>query len=270
MRAVHGLIESNGIGLRNYKVSLYASLRCKGGETSQFRFSTATRSSEEQDQSCNSGGGWQCLAHTTTDAMGHFSMAYSVPQMHPEQPQPPLFVEAVSGPVMLASAIGNVGSVPQNVVINELTTVATGNAFAQFISNWSIQGNPYGMSNAVPMAANLADPQSGDVGVVLASSPNATETSTLATFNSLSNAVASCVAVAKNCKKLFKAATPPGGSPPTNLLQAVANIVKNPSYLKPNGTPAPNDPLFDLSEQREIYSPYLTQRPTNWLLFLRV
>ena len=171
---------------------------------------------------------------------------------------------------MLASAIGNVGNVPQNVVINELTTVATGNAFAQFIGNRRIQGNPYGMSNAVQMAANLADPQSGDVGVVLASLPNATETTTLATFNSLTNAVASCVAVASNCAKLFEAATPPGGPPPSNVLQAVANIVKNPSYLNPNGTPAPDDPLFDLSEQREINSPYLTQRPPSWLLFLKL
>ncbi|MGA2411360.1 MAG: hypothetical protein ABSG46_13350 [Candidatus Binataceae bacterium] len=72
---------------------------------------------------------------------------------------------------MLASAIGNVGSVPQNVVVNELTTVATGNAFAQFVGNWSIEGNPCGISNAIQMAANLADPQSGDAGIVLASLP---------------------------------------------------------------------------------------------------
>jgi len=244
MGSVQGLVESDGVGLRNYQVSLYASLP--------------------------NGGGWQSLAHTTTDATGHFTMTYSVPQTQSGQPQPPLFVEAVSGPVMLASAIGNVGNVPQNVVINELTTVATGNAFAQFIGNWGIQGNPYGISNAVQMAANLADPHNGDVGVVLASLPNATETSTLATFNSLTNAVASCVAVANNCAKLFAAATPPGGPTPANVLQAVANGVKNPSYLKPNGTPAPDDPLFDLSEQRKIYSPYLAQRPTNWLLFLKI
>lgn len=126
------------------------------------------------------------------------------------------------------------------------------------------------MSNAAHMAANLADPQTGEVGVVLASTPNGTETTTLETFNSLANVVASCVAVSSNCAKLFTAATPPGGLPPANVLQAVANIVKNPAYLQPDGTPAADDPLFDLSQQTEIYSPFLTQRPTNWLLFLKI
>jgi len=32
--SVQGLVESNGIGLRNYQVSLYASVPCEGGENS--------------------------------------------------------------------------------------------------------------------------------------------------------------------------------------------------------------------------------------------
>jgi hypothetical protein len=124
------------------------------------------------------------------------------------------------------------------------------------------------MINAVQMAANLADPKTGTVGVVLASTPNGTETSTFPTFNSLSNVVASCVADAHNCTKLFKAATPPGGLRPTNVLQAVANIVKNPSY--PGYPSNANDPVFLLSEVDPVYQPALAQRPTNWLLFLKI
>ena len=245
---LHGRVESNGDALRGYEVSLYAGLI--GGH--------------------RPGPDRKLLGVAITNRSGDFRIAYSLPIGRPGQIQPPLFIEAVSGPVMLASAIGNAGDAPGNVVVNERTTVATGNAFAQFINHWSIEGNAYGMSNATQMAANLADPRTGDVGIVLASSPNAMETTTLATFNSLTNAVASCVAVGNNCAKLFEAATPPGGVPPTSVLQALANIVKNPSYLESDGTPAPDDPLFDLSEQREIYSPFLTKRPTNWLLFLKI
>src|SRR5207249_10893516 len=49
-----------------------------------------------------------------------------------------------------------------------------------------------------------------------------------------------------------------------NMLQALANIVRNPSYT---GT---QDPIFLLSGLRPIYLPALTQAPTNWLLFLKI
>jgi len=204
---LHGRVESNGAGLRSYQVSLYAGFI--GGHVPD----------------------WQLLGVATSDHAGNFRITYSLPSLPTDQFQPLLFAEAVSGPVMLASAIGSANHLPQHVVINERTTVATGNAFAQFVNGWSIEGNPYGMSNAIRMAANLADPNTGNVGKVLALSPNGKKTSTLATFNSLSNAVASCVAVASNCTKLFEATTPSGGPAPTNVLQAVANIVKYPSYL---------------------------------------
>jgi hypothetical protein len=102
---------------------------------------------------------------------------------------------------------------------------------------------------------------------VLASTPNGTETSTLATFNSLANAVASCTADEANCAALLEAARPPGGSPPATMLQAVANIVKYPSY--PAGRSVQGDPVFDLAQLAPIYAPALAEPPTSWLLFLK-
>ena len=52
------------------------------------------------------------------------------------------------------------------------------------------------------------------------------------------------------------------------MLQAIANIVKNPSY--PGYPLNDKDPLFQLSQLRPIYQPALTHRPTNWLLFLKI
>jgi hypothetical protein len=210
---------------------------------------------------------WVRLGSDTTDEAGHFDITYSLPRQLADH-RPLLFVEATRGAAMLASAIGTAPRmVPDHVVLNERTTVATGNAFAQFVDGRTVVGNRYGMRNAVRMAANLADPRTGAVGSVLASKPNGTKTSTLATFNSLTNVVASCVADIDNCARLFAATAPPGGPPPTTVLQAVANIVKYPSY--PRYRHLNGDPVFRLSRLVPLYQPALAKRPTNWLLFLK-
>ncbi|WHZ23875.1 MAG: hypothetical protein OJF47_002987 [Nitrospira sp.] len=245
-RSLDGFVTSDRTGLANYHVSLYASY-------------AGTRPRYER------------IGSTTTDDSGHFRIMYSPVTDREDitgKRHPVLFVIAENGPVMLASAIGTGADVPDKVVVNEQTTVATGNAFAQFVQSKEIVGNPYGMTNAAHMARNLADPQTGAVGMVLKSSPNGTETSTYPTFNSLTNVVTSCIAEAGNCAKLLQAATPPGGPPPENVLQAIANLVKNPAY--PRYPADTDDPIFLLSRIKPIYQPALKVRPTNWLLFLKI
>ncbi len=156
------------------------------------------------------------------------------------------------------SVSGSPPLVPVVVDVNERTTVATANAFAQFVNGSMIEGNTVGMSNALPMAGNLANPITGNVAIVLSATANGGETSTFATFNSLTNVVASCLASASNCAQLFKITTPAGGPAPTNVLQALVNVVKYPSYLDSMGDRASDDPLFDLSQKRQIYTPFLT------------
>ncbi len=263
---LEGLVTGNGAGLAGYRVTLYASF-----SSHRPRF--------------------ERIGSAVTDSSGHFRIAH-FPIGHKQEFEqferessdgadrfrrddklkpgrnPVVFVIAEKGPVMLASAIGIGPNIPETVVVNERTTVATGNAFAQFIHGRKIEGNLYGMANAVHMAANLADPQTGTVGVVLSSTPNGTWTSTFPTFNSLTNVVASCVADTLNCAKLFAATTPPGESPPTTVLEALANLVKYPSY--PGYPSNSDDPVFLLSQATSINQPALTQRPTNWLLFLKI
>ncbi len=233
-----GTVQSGSNGLSGYQVSLYAAF-------------------------VDSRPDWVLLGSDTSDKSGDFTIKYKLPQGREGDPSV-LFVLAERGQAQLAAAIGTGSMSPDYVVINERTTVATGNAFAQFIRPRRIAGNTYGMLNGVPMAANFADPKTGTVGLVLRVSPNGTETSALPTFNSLSNAVASCVASAANCRRLFDAATPPGGAAPLNVLQALSNIVKNPAYT---GT---QDPVFALSLMQPTYRPALDQRPNNWLLFLKI
>jgi hypothetical protein len=239
---LQGTVSSAGLGLASYQVSLYGSF-------------------------IQSGPRWQLLGSGTTDSSGHFTISYVVDGSW-NQDQPVLFVEATRGSSMLASVIGIGLGAPASVVVNELTTVATANAFAQFIGSVSIQGNFYGMKNAFSMLGNLADPVTGNVGIVLSSTPNGTETFTYATFNSLANLVAGCVANSANCAQLISVTTPTGQSPPANVLQALANLVNYPSYP---GYPFDNqDPIFMLSQADPVYPPALPHRPTSWLLFLKI
>lgn len=147
---------------------------------------------------------------------------------------------------MLASAIGVGSNAPWDVVVNERTTVATGNAFAQFVQGRRIKGNTYGMINAVHMATNLADPKTGAVGTVLAATPNETETSTLATLNSLTNVVAGCVADAHKLHRTVQsgyAARRIDPNQPTSGAREHGEISVVSRY--PSDT---EDPLFVLSE----------------------
>jgi len=176
---LNGTVESSGHGLKGSRVPLYGSF-------------------------VDHGPRWMLLGSDMSNRRGDFQITYSIPKGLVNNQQPVLFVEAEHGPVILASAIGVGTKVPARVVVNERTTVATANAFAQFVDGKRIEGNTYGMINAVSMAGNFADPETGEVAIVLASTPNGTETSTFPTFNSLTNVVASCVADASNCPKLFR------------------------------------------------------------------
>ena len=239
---LQGTVVSGGHGLAGYQVSLYGSF-------------------------IQSGSPWMLLGSGTTDGAGHFTINYTVDGSWSHD-QPVLFVEATHSAAMLASVIGIGLDAPASVVVNKRTTVATANVFAQFVGSASIQGNFYGMKNAVSMAANLADPVTGDAGIILSSTPNGKETLTYATFNSLTNVVAACVAADANCAALITAATPAGQPPPANVLQALANVVNYPAYP---GYPDNNqDPIYLLSQVDPIYQPALGARPTSWLLFLKI
>jgi hypothetical protein len=234
---LHGSVESDGAGLQGYRVSLLASFVGAGGHA-------------------------RILGHDTSGPFGGFRIDYRLPHGLASESPPVLFVLAEKGPAMLASALGQ-APLAGRVVVNELTTVATAFAFAQFVDGKTIEGNRYGMINAVRMAANMANPETGRTAKVLDRSPNGRETEARTTFYSLANTVANCIASEVGCENLFEATTLPGGSPPTTVIQALANIAKYPWLNVAE--------LFDLSFQHAIYEPALprTEPPDAWILFLK-
>ncbi|ACU77462.1 NHL repeat containing protein [Catenulispora acidiphila DSM 44928] len=215
------------------------------------------------------------LAHVRTGSHGEFGLIYR----RPVDPTAVLYLTADVGqpsrerssaghpaaPVELAAALGSPSSAttPSSaspVVINERTTVAAGYALAQFIGDRGVSGTYPGLQNAAAISHNLADVTTGQIAPLLASPPNGALTSTLATFNTLADLVAGCVA-GQTCQSLFALAQPPGKAQPTNTLQAVADIARTPS----NNVPG----LFALAAVKQPYTPTLTAAPDAWTLAIR-
>jgi sugar lactone lactonase YvrE len=164
-------------------------------------------------------------------------------------------------PAVLATVLPT-GPPPAQVVVNELTTVAAAYATAQFSELARIAGPHPGLPNAAGMAQNIADATTGEVAEVLATAPNGSETSTLATVGSLANAVAACAADDLACDALLAAATAPGRPAPGNTFEALAEIARHP------GT-APAD-VFAVTELGPTpYAPARDLPPAAWTVALR-
>lgn len=201
----------------------------------------------------------RALGGAVTDARGRFTISY-----RDARAGAVLYLTAgTRSAVRLAAMLGPAPR-PRRVVVNELTTAATGFALAQFTDGWRIGGPSPGPRNAALMARNLADPRTGRVSPVLLRTPNGGQTSTLATFRSVANMLAGCARSARHCTRLERLARTPGGRPANGALDAVANIAKHPwQHVKP---------LFALSFAKP--APYrgalgAKKRPAAWTMPLR-
>ncbi|MET4166531.1 sugar lactone lactonase YvrE [Gordonia terrae] len=199
-----------------------------------------------------------------TDRAGNFRLE---PTSHPDARQAFYLTAAPVGRRDAFTMLATVSpTVPTRVVINEPTTVAAGYALAQFVNSagvnsTDVSGAAPGVRNAASMAANLADPSTGRLGATLRSAPNGSQTSTMAAFTSLSNAVSACTASADGCAALRSTTTTPLDGRPSTLLDAMANMAKSPS-INPAG-------LFAVSLRDQVRPGGLPLPPPAWTLALR-
>jgi hypothetical protein len=162
---------------------------------------------------------------------------------------------------------------PPNVVINELTTVASAFTAARFINGDSISGNPLGLRIAAGNVPNLVDPVTGSWGKVLLDPINITQNTTLANLNTLGSLLAAFATVANNDwrDRFLKTATPVGGTTPKTTLEAVADIARAPWV-----NAAPLFSLFDEAfpqpsdggPRKAPFLPYLAYAPPDFALML--
>ncbi|MBY5406829.1 hypothetical protein [Rhizobium leguminosarum] len=218
------------------------------------------------------------LAQTQTDADGRFALSSP-----PEAGNATVYLVAKGGTARTAANDrGNdaitlmvlLGTpLPSAVTVNELTTVASAFAAAQFIHGESIYGNPLGLRIASGNVPNLVDPATGQWGKVLLDPLNSTQTTALANLNTLGSLVSAFSSVANDDwrARFLKAATAPGGTTPKNAIDAMAGIARKP-WAQPKELFALFDEAYpqpkDGSRRKAPFVPYLAYVPDDFALSL--
>jgi len=131
--------------------------------------------------------------------------------------------------IVLLAVLG--GTQPKKVVVNEFSTIASVWTSAQFLKGEALSGKILGLHIAAGNVPNFVNLETGGLGAVIQDPLNSSQTSTLATFNTLANLLAGCITRVHSdaCNQFFAVATPPGGVAPTDTLTAAENIARNPS-----------------------------------------
>jgi streptogramin lyase len=170
-------------------------------------------------------------------------------------------VESNAALVMMA-ALGRCGDVTSatDVVVNEVTTVGSAWALAEFMSAGGDVGatatNAVGLSNAFAVAKNLADVSTGTAPGAALPVGAVVETAKL---NTLANALTPCVVSSggTGCGALLGAAIV-GGVTPANTLDAALNIVTHPG----SNVAA----VFGAAAGAGTYAPALGAAPNDWTM----
>lgn len=162
---------------------------------------------------------------------------------------------------------------PRAVTVNELTTVASAFAAAQFIKGEAISGNPLGMRIAAGNVPNLVDPATGQWGKVLLDPLNSTRTTTLANLNTLGSLITAFATTTNEDwrARFLKAATVPGGATPKNVIEAMTGIARKP-WAQPKELYALFDEAYpqpkDGARRKAPFVPYLAYVPDDFVLSL--
>jgi hypothetical protein len=140
--------------------------------------------------------------------------------------------------ITLLTVLGN--TPPANVVINEMTTVASVWTNAQFLDGTALKGYALGLRIAAGNVPNFVDLETGGYGGMIQDGFNSTQTPTMANFATLSSVLAGCTTRVKAdaCDSLFAAASGRDGKTPTDTLTAALSIARNAGF-KPERRCAP-------------------------------
>jgi streptogramin lyase len=206
----------------------------------------------------------------TTDASGSFNITgdYKCPTAATQvylvarggNPVPAQSVD--NSALVLMAALGNCGDLTESTSaeINEVTTVASAWALAQFLGPGAMVGststNTTGLANAFAVAKNLADTGTGLAPGSALPAGAVTETAKLYT---LADIIAVCVNSdgGSACAPLFAAATTSQGAP-ANTLDAALNIVQHPG----SNVAA----VFNAGAPQGPFQPVLNTQPNDWTM----
>src|SRR5215472_17121686 len=218
------------------------------------------------------------LAQTKADNQGQFEV-----QVTGAPPGSSLYLLAFGGEpkvrgggdnpaIALLAVLGS--KPPAHVVINEMTTVASVWTNAQFLIGATLKGPALGLRIAAGNVPNFVDLSTGGWGEAIQGPLNSSQTPTMANFATLADLLSACATrVTPNaCSSLFAAATPPGGSAPTDTVNTSQAIALNPWY-QPERLYALLDQFYPVPRGQNLrpvpFMPYLNYAPSAWVLPLR-
>ena len=209
------------------------------------------------------------IAEANTDNQGAFGLNF-----HSETKGSVLYLVAKRPETAVALLLVLGTPVPEKVTVNELTTVASAFTAARFIQGESISGNLLGLRIAAMNVPNLVNLQSGGWGSVIIDGLNLTRSTTLAKFNTLASFItyASTSASSDWRSRFFAAATPTGGTTPSNTLGAIAGIARE-SWAHPKDLFALFEEAYPQVKEGLLtpmpFVPYLQYAPEDFALILR-
>ncbi|HEY7395977.1 MAG TPA: hypothetical protein VH559_14080 [Gemmatimonadaceae bacterium] len=220
------------------------------------------------------------VAQTKSDAEGRFDFAvgasrpaHSVLYIIAMGGEPKAHGGAGDNPaIALLAVLG--AEPPQNVVVNEFTTVASVWTSLQVLTGDGMSGRELGLRIAAGNVPNFVDLSTGGWGEAIQNPLNSGQTTTMANFATIANVLSACVTRLRPdaCTKLYTAATPPNGKTPDNTLRAAENIARYPWY-KPDRLFAAMEALYPVPKGKLMrdtpFQPYLSVAPSAWVLALR-
>lgn len=205
---------------------------------------------------------------TADPQTGAFSVPYDCTSLTPPGDLLYLVATGTNTDMVLMTALGPCGSLSSSgatATINEVTTVASAYALAQFMTTAPNVGAPtsnyQGLSNAFATVNNLVNIATG---TALSITPDYvgksvpflnTSTAPQMRVNTLANILNSCASAGNSgCSSLLS------GTAPSNTLQAILDIAQNPG--------ANVTTLFGLSPASPPFLPALSAAPNDWTLAL--
>jgi hypothetical protein len=219
------------------------------------------------------------LSQTQTDAEGRFSIP-----VDPQAYDVSLYLVASGGTATANNASGDNPAIalmtvlgskpPTNVIINEMTTIASVWTHAQFLDGNAIKGHALGLKIAADNVPNFVDVTTGGWGEAIQSPLNSGQTPTMANFATLADVLSGCVTrvAADACNQLSAAATGPDGNKPADTLTAAQSIARF-SWYKPERVFALLEALYPIPQGKTMrpvpYMPYLNWAPSAWVLPLK-
>ncbi len=220
------------------------------------------------------------LAQTTTSAEGRFDLSSqenlgtdAVVYVIAKGGEPSVNKGSADNPaIALLSVIGN--TPPAQIVINEMTTVASVWTNAQFLDGTAIKGPHLGLKIAAGNVPSFVNLQTGGWGSAIQDPLNSGQTPTMANFATLADLLSACAARIKPdaCRKLFAAATPPRGGVPRDTLAAAQSIARYPWY-QPERLFVLLGELYPVPAGKTMravpFMPYLSFPPSAWVLPLK-